>query len=167
MKKPMYVDEVECRVCGREMKELTDFFGQTYFECHNPHCENCGLPDRIKKLMLEDEKMNASELALMMLKWEEIKFQLDLVESEIKRAVLEIGKTQTVGRVRATYSSGSRKFDYQGAAERNSAIDGFADIRTAASKLVVDWKAVCEHYGIKDIPVESQSIPSVSLRFVD
>lgn len=111
--------------------------------------------------------MNASELATLMLKWEEVKYQLDIIESEIKTAVLQIGKTQTVGRVRATFTNGTRKFDYQGAAETMSTQEGFADIRTASSKLVVDWKAVCEHYKIKDVPILSQSEPAVNLRFVE
>lgn len=57
--------------------------------------------------------MNASELAKKMLQWEEERKNLDILETEIKNMVLEIGKTQTVGNVRASYFKGRAKYDYE------------------------------------------------------
>lgn len=59
--------------------------------------------------------MNASELASAMLAWENAQRLADALRIEIEAAVLEIGKTQTVGNVRATYSAGRRTFDYEAA----------------------------------------------------
>ena len=55
--------------------------------------------------------MNASELANKMLAWECLKMDLDRLGADIEKAVLEIGKTQTVGNVCAPYSAGRKKYD--------------------------------------------------------
>jgi len=44
--------------------------------------------------------MDSNELARKMLAWGELQEQAAELEAEIKEAVLEIGKTQTVGNVR-------------------------------------------------------------------
>jgi len=60
--------------------------------------------------------MNNSELAAKMLQWEEMQKAADELKSEIEAAVLEIGKTQNVGNVRASYSKGRKSVNYQKAA---------------------------------------------------
>ena len=52
--------------------------------------------------------MDASELAAKMLQWEEVKRSLDALTEEIQAAVLAIGKTQTVGNVRASFAAGRK-----------------------------------------------------------
>ena len=46
--------------------------------------------------------MNSSELAQKMLEWEQTQVKADALALEIREAVLSLGKTQTVGNVRAT-----------------------------------------------------------------
>ena len=62
--------------------------------------------------------MNASELANKMLQWEQLQREADELEAEIEEAVLALGKTQTVGSVRASYSKGRKRHDWQGACDR-------------------------------------------------
>ena len=59
--------------------------------------------------------MDASTLASLMLDYEAAQRKADALRTEIEAAVLEIGKTQTVGNVRATFSAGRRTFDYRAA----------------------------------------------------
>jgi len=99
-----------------------------------------------------------SVLAAEMLEWERKRQELDELERRIKDAVMVLGKTQTVGNVRATYSKGRRSFDYQAAADGNL----FTEIKTVVS---TDWKGICEHVGIDDVPF-TQGNPSVSLKLL-
>jgi len=109
--------------------------------------------------------MNASELATKMLEWEKARRDLDLLESEIKEAVLEIGKTQTVGNVRASFSNGRRIYDYEGAARKADAPDDVVDVY---SKTVTDWKKVCEVMQIlDDVQVIKKTDPTVSIKLVE
>ena len=57
--------------------------------------------------------MNETELAMKMLQYGELRSTLDALEAQIKTAVLERGKTQTVGNVRASYSTGRKTYDYE------------------------------------------------------
>jgi hypothetical protein len=107
--------------------------------------------------------MNASELASKMLEWERVKRQLDDITEEIQATVLEIGKTQTVGNVRATYSAGRKTYDYQGASEGSPIVN--EAVKEMFSKRLIDWKAVCEHAGIEDVPFE-QGAPSVTVKLM-
>jgi hypothetical protein len=50
-----------------------------------------------------------------MLDYEAMQRRADALRAAIEALVLEMGKTQTVGNVRATYSAGRRTFDYQAA----------------------------------------------------
>ena len=106
--------------------------------------------------------MDASKLATKMLEWEALREQLDALEAEIKNAVLEIGKTQTVGNVRATYKNGRKSYDYRIVGE--TAPPSLVEIYT---KRVVDWRAVCkdERSGIEEVPF-TQGSPSVSMKLL-
>lgn len=106
--------------------------------------------------------MNASELAQKMLEWEQLIDHVKLLEAEIKTAVLSMGKTQTVGNVRASYSGGRRTFDYEtpGRAAPEPFIVEFTEM-----KFITDWKSVCEKAGIEPV-VLSQSEPTVSLKLM-
>lgn len=108
--------------------------------------------------------MNESELAAKMLKWEEIKRSLDEIEQEIKGAVLELQKTQTVGNVRASYSKGRVSRDYESAIKAaelvSDALDPFKIVRETT-----DYRSACKEFGITEIP-SSQAPPSVSVKLL-
>ena len=59
--------------------------------------------------------MNASNLAQLMLDYEAMQRRADELRKDIETIVIAIGKTQTVGNVRATYTAGRRTFDYEAA----------------------------------------------------
>jgi len=113
--------------------------------------------------------VNVSELAQKMLAWEKVRHELDALTQEIEAAVLEIGKTQTVGNVRATYSGGRRTFDYRAAAENHPMVSQ-ATIALHTTVIPqterIDWRAVCGHVGIDDVPY-SQSPPSVTVKLLN
>jgi len=75
---------------------------------------------------------------------------------------LQLGQTQTVGNVRATYSAGRKTYDYQEAMSKldipSYALDAFQEIKT-------DWRAACKAFGVEDIPF-TQSEPSVSIKLL-
>jgi len=113
---------------------------------------------------LERKPLDMSELAAKMLEWEQLTRQAYELAAEIEAAVLGIGKTQTVGNVRATYSAGRKSYDY-----RLAALDNIDDIDAANkefSKTAVDYRAMCNAYEIKDIPF-TQGAPSVSVKLLD
>jgi len=110
--------------------------------------------------------MDNSELAMKMLAWEQAKKNLDTLEKEIEEAVLALGKTQTVGNVRATFSNGRKTYDYETAAVEHPLFN--PSTRALFTKVVetVDWKAACEHLGQEEIPVLKQAEPSVSVKLL-
>jgi len=106
--------------------------------------------------------MDASELAKQMLRWEQVRRQLDEIEAAIKDSVLEIGKTQTVGNVRASYSKGRKTYDYKTAIDgRNFESDALVPFETVE----VDYRAACKALGVDDVPF-TQSAPSVSVKLL-
>jgi hypothetical protein len=103
--------------------------------------------------------MNATELAHKMLEWQEVQARADLLKMEIEAAVLELGKTQTVGNVRATYSAGRKTYDYEEAWR-----DEYDHLPAAIfQRVTYDYRAACTEASIADIPF-TQSAPSVSLK---
>ena len=133
--------------------------------------------------------MNASELAKKMLEWEEQKKKLKVLEFQIKDAVLDIGKTQTVGDVRATYSKGRAKYDYEtpGGLAPKGIIDEYShgeieinwmevakeagytpEMRENHTSYirVTEWSKVCKAAGYKPLIV-SQGEPKVSVKLLE
>ena len=133
--------------------------------------------------------MNMSELANKMLQWEEQKRKLDDLEAEIAYVVLNLGKTQTVGDVRATYSKGRAKYDYEtpGSQASQEKIDLYTEEeefidweglareykpnemtihRFTEYEKIIDWRMVCKVAGIEPI-VESQGKPSARLKLME
>lgn len=110
--------------------------------------------------------MDASELAKLMLEWERLTRKAEFVEIQIQEAVLEIGSTQKVGNVHASFSKGRGKYDYQGAYESNGELAS-EDLLDRCTTKVTDWKKVCEAMGID---MESHYVqtsgPSVSVKLV-
>ena len=134
--------------------------------------------------------MNATELATLMLEWETTQRAADALRAEIEAAVLALGKTQTVGNVRATFSAGRRTFDYRAAVEtatlepgalvpfENLQIDYFSAVETAIgtgllpgeyltpfTETVIDYTAAAKGLNL-DAPVKSQLAPSVTLKLL-
>jgi hypothetical protein len=133
--------------------------------------------------------MNASELAKKMLEWELKYRELDILEQAINLTVLEIGKTQTVGSVRATYSKGRAKYDYEMPGQQapqeiinnhsHSTIDidwmevaKDADYTTEMRekhtiKIVhTEWQKVCKDSEIEPLII-SQGEPKVKVKLLD
>jgi len=109
--------------------------------------------------------MNASELALAMLSWDMLSWEqkrreLDALEEQIKATVLTLGKTQTVGNVRASYSQGRKTYDYETPGRKAP-----EEIITEHTVPKTDWRMVCKEAGL-DAVVVSQSDPSVSLKLL-
>lgn len=105
--------------------------------------------------------MEMSELAQKMLDWEKARRELDEVESLIKAAVMSIGKTQTVGNVRATYSPGRKKYDYESVLNEPVSLS----IIEAHTTPMVDWRSVCKEVAFD--PPFTQGDPYVSLKLLD
>lgn len=74
---------------------------------------------------------------------------------------MELGKTVDTGNVRASYSRGRVKYDYQQAiiAANPASLANF-------ERLVVDYRAACKHFRIEDIPF-TQSEPSVTVKLLN
>ena len=107
--------------------------------------------------------MNASELANLMLKWEELRKQLDDIEATIRLEVLAVGKTQTVGNVRATFNNGRRTFDYETPAKPIAPPELVMQHTEIIEK--IDWKSICDEVGATPILV-SQTEPSVNVKLL-
>ena len=103
-------------------------------------------------------------LAQAMLTWERSRRELDELEGKIKNAVLQLGKTQTVGNVRATYSKGRKSYDYRAAL----ALDADnPDVMKPWGKISVsyDYRQACKDLKIEDIPY-TEGKPSVGLKLM-
>jgi hypothetical protein len=108
--------------------------------------------------------MNKSELAKLMLEYEEIKRKCDAIEKEITDAVMYLEESVEVGNVRATLRAGRKTYDYQAATNGNPLIT--TELINRNSELKIDWKSICEEANIKDIPFEVGN-PSVSIKIFD
>lgn len=107
--------------------------------------------------------MNASELAMQVLVWETKQREADALAEIIKVAVLEGGKTVTVGNASASYSGGRRNYDYQDAAwdVSSSVVKDHTETRE-----IIDWRAVCEDGDVGSIPF-TQSEPKVTMKLLE
>jgi hypothetical protein len=112
-----------------------------------------------------------------MLDWGRQKRALDELGEKIQVAVLALGKTQTVGTVRATFSKGRKRYDHEAAwdafaepiyeadndPEAEIEIDGW---KQKHERTDYDYRALCKEAGIEDIPF-TQGEPSVSLKLTE
>jgi len=130
--------------------------------------------------------MNASELAKKMLQWEEQKRALDALSAEIESAVIEVGKTMVVGKVRVTYSGGRATYDYVTPAEsapneimekHKSVIDtvDWDSVANEVPEVVAkftttefnyDWKAILEEAKIEPLVI-SKTEPTAKIKLED
>ena len=107
--------------------------------------------------------MNKSDLAKLMLEYEDVKRKCDQLEQEIKDAVMYFEESIEVGNVRATLRAGRKTYDYEMAAVDPRVTP---EIVLNNSDTKINWKAVCEEAGIKDIPFDV-SEPSVFIKLLD
>jgi hypothetical protein len=107
--------------------------------------------------------MDASALARDLLRWEQKRRELDELEAAIKDSVMQIGQTQTVGNVRATYNKGRKSYDYQAAADGHPMVSEATVELFTTTTPKIDWRGICKHAGIEDVPFK-QGVPSVSLK---
>jgi protease II len=114
--------------------------------------------------------IDESALALKMLEYEQKAKELNKLEKVIKLLVETLGKTVVAGRVRATYSQGRKKYDYEtGAREHAWFNDEVVSTFTKVHPDTVDWRSVYNHlvdeHGDKQdgIPF-TQGDPSVSIK---
>lgn len=113
--------------------------------------------------------MDANELAKKMIAWGDAKRSLDTLEGEIAQAVLQLGKTQTVGNVRATFSTGRKTYDYQASARSLLGMGDLSDNQSVqeATSSIVDWHMVCDAIGIShDDIIFKSSAPAVTLKLL-
>jgi hypothetical protein len=109
--------------------------------------------------------MNATELALTMLEWENLQRQADLLKVQIEAEVLARAKTHTVGNVRASYSGGRKSYHYDGALEAAIATGALeAAMLDPFRVMTLDGKKACTELHIT--PTFTQGDPSVTVKLM-
>jgi len=171
----------------REVTRLTEITGMTAEEVE----ADLSAPD---PHAISKTGLNETELAMAMLQYGELRTTLDALEAQIKAAVLERGKTQTVGSVRASYSAGRKTYDYEAtinAAESagmlesgclapfeaysvdyKAAVEGFkaafliddGDL-SPFGQVAVNWRDACKKFGLEGVVI-SQQEPSVTVKLL-
>ena len=109
--------------------------------------------------------MNDTELATKMLQYGDLKRALEVLEAQIQIAVLERGKTQTVGSVRASYSAGRKSYDYRGALLSVDDVALSPWTTDVPATVKIDYREACLGLGIESVPF-TQSEPSVTVKLI-
>ena len=87
-----------------------------------------------------------SIVARMMLDWEKKKRRLNELEKCIGDVVMQMGETVVTGNVRAKYSEGRGKYDYEAAARLwAGCTPEIIAIFTKQPTPKTDWRGVCQH----------------------
>ena len=160
-----------CDWCGEESEN--DLIGVDYDDDTGVYgsmiCERCHQtrprkPESLYVNVPNTHTIDLSELARLMLSWEKLKKDLAVYEDAIIDTVLTLGKTQTVGNIRASYSGGHKTYDYETAGE--SAPNNIID-RHVETKMIINWRGVCQDAGIDidDIPF-TKSPPRVTVKLL-
>ena len=111
--------------------------------------------------------MDKKEFAKLMLKWSDLKEELDDIEAVIAAEVLEIGKTIDIGYTSAVYSAGRRTFGWEQVAKEQGVTDAVVDKHSTTTVTVTTkWSEVCKEMEITDPPVIKAGTPSVTLKLV-
>jgi len=111
--------------------------------------------------------MDMSEFATMALEWEKAQRKADELAAVLEAATLELGKTQTVGNVRVTFSNPRKKYDYREAAEGHPMVsDATISLFSTVPDPVIDWRGICKHAGIDDIPFTLNGEPSARIKLL-
>jgi len=106
--------------------------------------------------------MDKSELANLMLLWEQKRRELDQIEERITHAVEEIGETVKAGNVQAKYISGHIVYDYE-TTGKTAPVEIIA--KHTNIKAVTSWAKVCEEAGLQAEPT-GQTHPTVRVAVV-
>ena len=85
--------------------------------------------------------MNMSEFAKKALEWEELTRKANAIAEELQTATTELGKTQTIGNVRISYSKGRGKYDYEQAWVNNGFNHPEVELKVTR---VYDYTAACK-----------------------
>ncbi len=104
--------------------------------------------------------MKSSQLASLMLDWENAQTKADSLAQQIREEILKLGKSQTVGNVVATYRKGTTSYDYETPARATIQPDILAD---KYSKLVYNFREACIDNNIEPLVIGIGD-PSVSLK---
>lgn len=109
--------------------------------------------------------VDKSQLARLMLEWEELRREMDTIETEIKQSVLQIGETQVVGNVRATYNNPRKSYMYEVSAKKRISSPELETLKLEHKKTSYDWKEICS---VMEIEVDyTEGEPSVTLKLED
>lgn len=97
--------------------------------------------------------MNKSELALLILQYEQKAREAENLLSEIEKGVLELGETFKVGDVTATYYNPSDVLDWEtpGKQAPKDTISLYTTYKPTTA-----WKQVCLEAGIEPLVVETK-----------
>jgi len=141
-----------------------------------------------------ERDVDMSELAATMLQWEQTQRQADALKELITATVLDIGKTQNAGNVRASYSKGRKSYDYEASiktaeaagrlepgclapfetygVDYKAAVDGFKAAGLIGDGdlgpfgvVSINWRDACKELGL-DAVVVSQKPPSVTVKLL-
>ena len=86
-----------------------------------------------------------TDLIEKMLEWKKLQLAANELKTEIEAEVFEIGKTQTVGDIRVTYSKPSRSFLYEDAVK-----DSGLDYDTSEYETVkVNWRKMAKDLNLE------------------
>ena len=105
--------------------------------------------------------IDMTNLAEMMLEWEKVQRRADELKAAIADTVMQLEKTQTVGNVRASFSAGRKRYDYE-AAWRNE-YDHLPS--TDFRRVTYDYRGAVKDAGIKDVPF-TQGAPSATVKLL-
>lgn len=117
------------------------------------------------------EDVDRSELARMMLLWEQKAAELEVLGESIKTDVLALAETQTVGNVTAKYTKGRRELDYQTPAmvqatpNQISPFQKYEPEQVIPARTYTDWRALCKELEIEPNVVK-EGTPSVKIRLL-
>ena len=90
--------------------------------------------------------MNATELAQLFVNYAEAQKQLDAMRVQIEAAVLDLGESQKIAGVKATYYNPTIETDYEAAARAHGAPQSLIKMHST-TKVTTAWKAVAEEAG--------------------
>ncbi len=111
--------------------------------------------------------MDATELAMKILKYQGLYDELQALEKEICAAVVERGGSQDIGRTHVAYSKGNRTLDWE-TPGKTAPADLIAkhtihqDAYTVPASDTTDWGAICKEAKIEPL-VLGQKPPSAKI----
>ena len=112
--------------------------------------------------------MDSKELAKKMLEWQELEERKIALEAEIEQAVLEIGKTQTVGNCRATFSNPRKSYQsWEDAVLAKADFEHVKENWTVIPEPYIDWAEAGKELKITReswIPIDAK--PTVKVKLV-